>query len=204
MFLFAIEKQMRNTTREIQAGCPSHTKAIYARRNELLAVQLSDLLNGRQDITAFLDNCSHAITSKNNSGVQAFINQRNSQLMSPAQQEWIVRNRATALPTALSVHWTIAPSSQTRLDTVLARVEQLAFRRDPCDLNTNAIQEDSVLSRVGPRDARATSRFWTATESQMKPRAKPKALKRAVPEHHGRSRQRSSKARRISWLSEAN
>ena len=58
MFLFAIEKQMRNTTREIQAGCPSHTKAIYARRNELLAVELSELFNGNQDVTAFLDNCS--------------------------------------------------------------------------------------------------------------------------------------------------
>ena len=29
MFLFAIEKQMRNTSREIEAGCPSHTKSIY-------------------------------------------------------------------------------------------------------------------------------------------------------------------------------
>ena len=150
MFLFAIEKQMRNTTREIQAGCPSHTKAIYARRNELLAVELSELLNGRQDLTAFLDNCSHAITVKNNAGVQAFINQRSSQLMSPAQREWIARNRATVLRAAWSVHRRIAPLSPMHLDTVLATVQQLAFQRDPCNVNTNAIQEDSVLSMVGP------------------------------------------------------
>ena len=115
---FAIEKHIRNTTREIQAGCPSHTKAIYARRNELLAVELSDLFNGRQDITAFLDNCSHAITIKNNAGVQAFVNHRNSQLMSPAQREWIARNRVTVLRAEWSVHQTIVPSSTMRLDTM--------------------------------------------------------------------------------------
>ena len=37
-----------------------------------------------------------------------------------------------------------------RLDTVLATVQQWAFQRDPCELNTEAIQEDTVLSRVGP------------------------------------------------------
>ena len=104
MFLFAIEKQMRNTKREIKAGCPSHTKAIYARRNELLAKELEEFLNGRQDVIAFLDRCSQAITIKNNAGIQAFRNQRNSQLTTPAQREWIARNRATVLRAAWSVH----------------------------------------------------------------------------------------------------
>ena len=150
MFLFAIEKQMRNTSREIRAGCPSHTKAIYARRNELLAVELSELFNGRQDITAFLDNGSRAISIKNNAGIQTFINERNSQLMTPAQREWIARNRVTVLRAAWSVHRTIAPFQQTRLDVVLATVQQWAFQRDPCEVNTDAILEDSVLSMVGP------------------------------------------------------
>ena len=149
-FLFAIEQQMRNTKREIKAGCPSHTMGIYARRNELLAVELSELLNGNQDVIAFLDNCSTAMTIKNNAGIQAFENQRNSQLMTPAQQEWIARNRATVPRAAWSVHRKIAPCSQTRLDVVLATVEQWAFQRDHCNVNTDAIQEDSVLSRVGP------------------------------------------------------
>ena len=48
MFLFAIEKQMWNTTREIRAGCPSHSKSINSKRNELLACELSDLLKGRR------------------------------------------------------------------------------------------------------------------------------------------------------------
>ena len=52
MFLFAIEGQMLHTRREIEAGCPSHTKAIYARRNSLLAQELSDLFNGRQGVLA--------------------------------------------------------------------------------------------------------------------------------------------------------
>ena len=149
-FLFAIEQQMRNTKREIQAGCPSHTKGIYARRNELLAVELSELLNGNQDVIAFLDNCSTAMTIKNNAGIQTFRTQRTSQLMTPAQQEWIRRHWTNVLRAALSVHRKIAPMSQTRLDVVLATVQQWAFQRDPCNVNTDAIQEDSVLSRVGP------------------------------------------------------
>lgn len=169
MFLFAIEKQMRNTTREIQAGCPSHTKAIYARRNELLAVELSELLNGNQDITAFLDNCSHVLTIKNNAGVQAFVNQRNSQLISPAQREWIERNRGTVRRAAWSVHQTIAPSSHTPLDRVLATVQDWAFQPDPCEVRTDAIQEDSVLSRVGPERrpsyAAIVNRFPVSDES---------------------------------------
>ena len=48
MFLLAIEGQMRHTRREIASGCPSHTKAIYARRNGLPAQELSDLITGRQ------------------------------------------------------------------------------------------------------------------------------------------------------------
>ena len=36
------------------------------------------------------------------------------------------------------------------IDIDLATVQQWAFQRDPCDVNTDAIQEDSVLSRVGP------------------------------------------------------
>ena len=86
-------------------------------------MELSELLNGNQDVTAFLDNCSHAITIKNNAGIQAFINQRNSQLISPAQREWIARNRVTVLRAALSVRRTMVPRSQMRLDIVLATVQ---------------------------------------------------------------------------------
>ena len=115
-----------------------------------MAKELAEFLNGQQDVIAFLDNCSTAMTIKNNAGIKGFRTQRTSQLMTPAQQEWIARNRTTVLGAAWSVHRTIAPLSQTRLDVVLATVEQWAFQRDHCNVNTDAIQDDSVLSRVGP------------------------------------------------------
>ena len=115
-----------------------------------MAKELAEFLNGKQDVTAFLDNCSTAMTIKNNPGIHAFRTQRNSQLTTPAQREWISRNRMTVLRAAWSVHRTIAPWSQTRLDVVLATVQQLAFQQDRCEVNTAAVQEDSVLSRVGP------------------------------------------------------
>ena len=150
MFIFAIEKQMRNTTRKIRANCPSHTKAIYARRNELLAVELSDLFNGNQDVLAFLDNCSSVMTIKNNAGIQAFMNRRNSQLIFHAQREWIERNNTAVVRAAWSLHQKIVPWRQTQIDRVLATVQEWAFQRDPCEVNTDSIRDDSVLSRVGP------------------------------------------------------
>ena len=49
MFLLAIEGQMKNTARQIQMGYPSHTKGIYKRRNELLALELSDFFDGDKE-----------------------------------------------------------------------------------------------------------------------------------------------------------
>ena len=113
-------------------------------------MELSELFNGRQDILSFLDHCSSVMTIKNNASIQAFTNRRNSQLMTPVQREWVERNNTTILRAAWSLHQKIVPWSQTTLDHVLATVQHWAFQKDPCAVNTDAIREDSVLSRVGP------------------------------------------------------
>ena len=46
-FQLAMQTQMANATREIRRGCEKRTKAVYQRRNDLLAVELDELLNGR-------------------------------------------------------------------------------------------------------------------------------------------------------------
>ena len=60
-FLLAIQTQMANATREIRRGCEKRTKAVYQRRNDLLAVELDELLNGRIGLFAFLEHCSEIL-----------------------------------------------------------------------------------------------------------------------------------------------
>ena len=75
-FLFSIQKQMGNTSREIRNGCPSHSKTIYKRRNDLLAGELSDLLNGRQGVLRFLDHCSEVLFVQNLRDLNSFFAQK--------------------------------------------------------------------------------------------------------------------------------
>ena len=69
MFLVAIETDMRNTSREIKAGCQSHSKKIFERRDELLARELADLLNGAQGVLRFLDHCASIMNMSNKKNV---------------------------------------------------------------------------------------------------------------------------------------
>ena len=89
MFLFAVEKQMMKTKREIEAGCPSHTKTIYARRNRLLAVELSDLIAGRQGVLRFLDHCATVMNIKNLLMLEIFTNKKQTELRPPEEPAWM-------------------------------------------------------------------------------------------------------------------
>ena len=63
-FLVAIETQMAIASREIDDGCKSRTKSVSERRNDLLAVELDDFLNGKIGLFAFLEHCSTILTIK--------------------------------------------------------------------------------------------------------------------------------------------
>ena len=76
MFLYAVESQMRNTATEIKSGCPTHTRAIYGKRNVLLAKELSELFNGKQDALKFLDHCAMVMNVKNLSDFDRNTNRR--------------------------------------------------------------------------------------------------------------------------------
>ena len=73
MFLFAIELQMRNTAREIQAGCKSHSLEIFARMDELLKVELKVLLRGEQGMFHFLQHCESAVLVQNRAQIDWFL-----------------------------------------------------------------------------------------------------------------------------------
>ena len=93
MFLFSIQKQMDNTSREIRNGCPSHSKSIYKKRNHLLAAELSDLLNGRQGVLKFLDHCSEVLFIHCLRDVDSFSRGMAHESVGPLDLSWVSLNR---------------------------------------------------------------------------------------------------------------
>ena len=150
MFLFAIEGQMLHTRREIEAGCPSHTKAIYARRNSLLAQELSDLFNGRQGVFGFLDHCAAVMNIKNLAMVESFTNHRNSQLGEPDEARWIERNRFLMTRAATNLYRTLWPHFPQPPAEILSTVQAWAFQPESSDVDLGIVAEDSTLSFAGP------------------------------------------------------
>ena len=127
MFLVAIERQMLNTRNEIQRGCPSHTKKIYARRNRLLATELSDLLNKRQGLFSFLDHCAVIMTIKNQKAVDSFLENKRNEVADPIDNEWIRRNYTKLTYAALSLFRSLHPEDTLADFEVLASVESWSF-----------------------------------------------------------------------------
>ena len=103
MFLFSIESQMRNTRREIEQGCRPHTKAIYRRRNELLAAELSDLLNSRRGVLWFLDHCASVMNIENENDVTMFFRRKMSDEEFQFDHDWALRNRGRVVGATLSL-----------------------------------------------------------------------------------------------------
>ena len=63
-FLSIIEKQMEMTNDRIAAGCQTETRAVEGVKNQRLAVELEKLLNSRQGVLNFLDNCGLIVQMK--------------------------------------------------------------------------------------------------------------------------------------------
>ena len=150
MFLFAIERQMRHTSSEIAAGCPSHTKTIYARRNELLATELSDLFNGKQGPLAFLDHCGDVLKVKNKKDIQTLKGPQNGQLQPIDESGWIRDNHGLILRAAMNLYATLFPQEPKRAGEILATVHQWAYQQESSDVDVGIVGEDSTLSLAGP------------------------------------------------------
>ena len=146
LFLFAIQTQMKNTSREIAAGCESHSRAIYRRRNELLAVELAYLFNGTIGIFKLLDHCSSVVTLKNNDHVWAFLHHRTLEPVDWADTLWTRFNRQAVVQAAVALHARLCPGVQRSVGEILATVPFWAFQVDPCMSDLAVIEENSALS----------------------------------------------------------
>ena len=60
-FLTIIEEEMMRSRKRIRSGCHSESRAVIPEKNRLLAVELHKLLNGREGVLAFLDNCASIV-----------------------------------------------------------------------------------------------------------------------------------------------
>ena len=128
VFLFAIERQMRNASREIQAGCPSHTRAIYARRNGLLATELSDLLVGKQGILKYLARCSEIVRVKNLNDIRRFMDRKGGEGDDPFDREWALRSREVLLRAATSLYETLCPTNPNPTASIVSTVASWTFQ----------------------------------------------------------------------------
>ena len=144
MFLFTIEKQMTNTTREIEQGCKSHSKAIYTRRNQLLANDLSDLFNGKQGVFRFLDNCSKVMYVRNVADVGNSLTQKGSEGVDQIYISWAIRNRENVVNSAFMLHIQLYPALPKSQGQILGTVSAWAFQPDSCDIDTSCLLEDEV------------------------------------------------------------
>ena len=60
-FLRIIEGEMARSRKRIRSGCQSESRAVIPEKSRLLAGELHKLLNGREGVLRFLDNCALAV-----------------------------------------------------------------------------------------------------------------------------------------------
>ena len=144
-FLVAIETEMRKTTKEIKTGCKSHTKKIFERRDELLAVELSDLLNGEQGIPRFLDHCA-SIMNINNKKIRTFVARRAEEPQDQMDQAWSYANRQLVLQSAVGLYHRLVPGGLLDLGEILRNVAAWSFQK-PLWMSER-VEEVSELSMV--------------------------------------------------------
>ena len=146
MFLFSIEGQLANTRREIEMGCPSHSKPIYKERDRLLAGELSDLFLGKQGILMFLDNCSDVMKIKNRGQMAHNRAKKSGQIVSLDERQWIEQTRLPVINAALNLFHSIQPTTRLSVQEILTTVEKWAFQPEMNQVDLSLIQHDSVLS----------------------------------------------------------
>ena len=154
VFLFAIERQMRNASREIQAGCPSHTRAIYARRNGLLATELSDLLVGKQGILKYLARCSEIVRVKNLNDIRRFMDRKGGEGDDPFDREWALRSREVLLRAATSLYETLCPTNPNPTASIVSTVASWTFQPVSFEGDVRRVLDDDStlpLAAAAPR-----------------------------------------------------
>ena len=142
---------MDNTIREIQNGCRSHSKSIYIRRNQLLAIELSDLLNGRQGVLSFLDHSSDVLFIRNMREFDMFLTMKENEPIDTFDLIWAGTNQERVVRSASSLYHKLCPNQPRHLYEILRDVKDWSFQQDIYEYETRLDQEDCFLSLLRPR-----------------------------------------------------
>ena len=83
---------------------------------------------------------------KNNGGVEKFLDTRVNERPSPFERNWIEQNHFLLVHAANNLHNTLWPSIQRPVQDILSTVELWAYQQELCDVDSDVINEDTILS----------------------------------------------------------
>ena len=145
MFLFAVEKQMRNTIREIDGGCQPHSKSIFTKRDELLKAELAMLFRGTQGVYRFLDHCSSIMRVMNEADIRNFVSRRATEGIDEADNAWIGQHRAVVVDSMVQLNQRLKGARVVNVGDVMDTIEMWAFDKQTVNMTEQDV-EMSVLS----------------------------------------------------------
>ena len=127
-FLCIIEEEMERTNDRIVNGCRPETRAVELVKNQRLAVELELLINGKQGVICFLENCGMIIRTKS----VGEANKVNRSIVSTVDDiEWMLANRTSLVTAACDLHGRLCPGSDVGNEFVLDNVKRWAFQLPP-------------------------------------------------------------------------
>ena len=139
---------MARSRKRIRAGCQSESRAVIPEKNRLLAGELQQLLNGREGVLRYLDNCGSIIGMRRKRDSNRFLPAR---IPSTDDLVWTAANRGIAIVAARGLYRRLHPSGQLADEDILTIVSWWSFQvLDGAVVQAN---DDEVLSLVptGPR-----------------------------------------------------
>ena len=145
MFLFAVEKQMLNTAREIDAGCHPHGKAIFSKRDGLLKAELAMLFRGQQGVYWFLEKCSSILRVMNEADIRNFESRRASEGFDASDNLWVSQHRARVIGAMVQLNQRLKGVRIVNVGEVMDTIEMWAFDKQTVNMDEQNV-EMSVLS----------------------------------------------------------
>ena len=127
-FLRIIEEEMERTNERIAGGCRPETRAVEQVKNQRLAVELEKLLNRKQGVLCFLDNCGLILRSKS---IERANKVTRSVISTVDDIAWMLKNRASIVQAAIELHRLICPAGLMGRADVLKDVTRWAFQVPP-------------------------------------------------------------------------
>ena len=179
-FLAIIEEAMAEANARVAAGCKSESRAVERRKNELLAVELDKLLNRRQGVLSFLDNCSSVSKLETVRDADRFVPVA---VTTFADVDWTATHRDAIAAAASALHRRLRPGRELGVHDVLASVTVWAFQVLPPSVPI-VVGSSETLSLVATEPHQSFIALREEVERACCPPQERPALPRPAQERH--------------------